>query len=78
MRKYYIIDTVNATEQEISDALNTCIGLPETQRYSLDGTLLYFKCDSEHEHICEHITEYTYEEILVILNTPAWQEEEIF
>ena len=77
MRKYYIIDTVNATEQELNEALNTCIGLPSTQRYSLDSTLLYFKCDSEHEHISEHITEYTYEEILTLLSTPEWQNEEI-
>jgi len=76
-RRYFIMDTTQATEQEVTDALNSCIGIPETQRYSLDGTKLFIKCDGNHNHSSDCCTEYSYEDALVELRTPEWQEEDI-
>ena len=72
MRRYFIMDTTLSTEQEIADALNSCIGLNETQRYSLDGTKLLIKCSGEHDHSSECCTEYRHFEILPILEGVEW------
>ena len=45
--------------------------------YSLDGTKLFIKCDGNHNHSSACCTEYSYEDALVELRTPEWQEEDI-
>lgn len=86
------MDKTQAQNEDYLYALNMCIGLPETQRYSLDGTKLYVKTTQEEidvmmaafpDYTWEDIktltfsTEYTYEEILLELQKAEWSNEVI-
>jgi len=85
-RRYFIIELPN---QNMSQALDICIGLNSTQRYSLDGNKLLVKTTNELinekqktfniENLLNSVfcTEYTHEEILTIMNTLEWQLEDI-
>ena len=77
-RRYFILDRVSVDELE---ALETCIGELWTQRYSLDASKLLIKKNdliiSEYaENIISKLgTEYTLEEIKVIMLSEAWHTE---
>lgn len=70
--RYYIINDNDPNKAEI---LSFTVGLPTTQRYSLDGLQLVIKLhESDHE---EHpqlsqYTEYSHEQILPVMNGPDW------
>ena len=83
-RQYYIIKIPN---ENVSHSLNICIGENSTQRYSLDGSLLFVKTNDtliakeESKGVSRKkifppglTTEYTYEEILQILRGANWQQ----
>jgi len=79
-RRYFILNRVSPNEVE---ALTMCIGALDTQTYSLNGSKLYIK--TTQLEIDTYLggnasilgTEYTYEEILTIMNTLEWQINEI-
>jgi len=79
MRRYFILDRVSPNEFE---ALEMCIGAMETQTYSLDGLKLLIK--TKQSDINNYLggdtsilgTEYTYEEIDIILQSSEWQLQE--
>jgi predicted type IV restriction endonuclease len=86
-RRYFIVKIPN---ENVIHSLNVCIGLNITQKYNLDKSLLYVKTNSD--CILKELekdvrlnkvfppgltTEYTYEEILVILQGEEWQTAEL-
>ena len=79
-RRYFIIELPN---QNMSQALDICIGLNSTQRYSLDGLKLLIKTNQNDidTYLGGDVSilgvEYTHEEILTIMNTLEWQLEDI-
>jgi hypothetical protein len=86
-RRYFIIDVPN---ENIIHSLNVCIGLNITQRYSLDSSLLFVKTNAFciDKEVKKGVklnqifppgltTEYTYEEIKVILQGEEWQTAEL-
>ena len=72
-RTYHILDLTGLTEIQITDSLDECIGLNITQRYSLDGTKLFVKSAGDIVCNLDKCTEYTLEEVIVILNGLDWQ-----
>ena len=90
IRRYFIIDKSKARVEDLFTALEMCIGVDNTQRYSLDMSLLFIKTTQDAidkmlannpgytlEQILEltFTTEYTYEEALSILDGSDWQKE---
>lgn len=86
MRRYFIMDLPNVN---VIHALDVCIGLNETQRYSLDGTKLYIKTTPElitakvNSGIGLSVLfppgltrEYTIEEMKQLLEGPEWTNNE--
>lgn len=78
-RRYFILNKPSLEELK---ALEMCIGAMDTQRYSLDFTKILIK--TTQKLIDLHITdigtlgtEYTYEEIIVILQSSEWKNEDI-
>jgi len=85
IRRYFIVDIPN---ENMIHALDVCIGDNSTQRYSLDGTQLFVKTNgmllkSKTDNGVDMntiippglSTEYTLEEVLLILNGPEWTDE---
>ena len=84
IRKYYIIKIPN---ENVIHSLNVCIGFNSTQRYNIAKDKLYIKTDDYQVAAeCDKgvkmnqifppglTTEYTYEEIKVILQGEEWQQ----
>jgi len=86
-RRYFIMDKLQAAEDDEKQALQMCIGMMYTQRYSLDGSKLLIKTT---QHTINQILsiypefteqdimdntfskEYTLEQIKVIMNSSEW------
>ncbi len=70
--RYYIINDNDPNKAEI---LSFTVGLPTTQRYSLDGLQLVIKLHyddhEQHPQLLQY-TEYSHEQILPITNGPDW------
>ena len=76
--RYFIIEKTNPNYAEIIDCV---VGKKETQRESLDKIKVVIKLPlgDEENHTClEGVTEYSHEEILPIMASVEWQEEDIF
>ena len=84
-RQYFIIRVPN---ENVIHSLNVCIGLNITQRYNLAKDELYVKTNQAYidKEVGKGVslnqifppgltTEYTYEEISVILQGYEWQEQ---
>ena len=86
-RRYFILDTTQALPEDITEGLEMCIGDTTTQRYSLDETLLLVKTTQQtiDEVLIKYpllteqdilndtfSTEYTLDQIKVIMNSVAW------
>ena len=70
--RYYIINDNDPNKAEI---LSFTVGLPTTQRYSLDGLQLVIKLfegdHTEHPQLSQY-TEYSHEQILPVMHGPEW------
>jgi hypothetical protein len=70
--RYY---TINNNDPQKAVILSFTVGLPTTQRYSLDGLQLVIKLhhddDEQHPQLSQY-TEYSHAEILPIMNGPEW------
>ena len=70
--RYYTISDNDPNKAEI---LTFTVGLPTTQRYSLDGLQLVIKLHyddhEQHPQLLQY-TEYSHAEILPIMNGPDW------
>ena len=79
-RRYFILQ--NPQPDQFS-ALESCIGKMWTQRYSLDGSSLLIKTNQKiinnyfNGDVLLFGTEYTLEEIKVIMQTTEWNEKEL-
>ena len=70
--RYYI---VNVEDPNIIDILKLAVGVPSTQKTSIDGTLVIIKLpDEDHEHypILDDYTELDHDQIRAVLLTPEW------
>ena len=70
--RYYI---VNASDPNLSDIETVIVGLPTTQRYSLDGTQIVIKLHEGDHHNYTFLADYqeeNHEQTLIIMNTPEW------
>lgn len=90
-RRYFITDTTKALTEDVEQALNMCIGKIDTQRYSVDKSKLFVKTTQSvidkilmvYPHLTEEdilnntfSTEYTLDQIQLIMNTPEWTAED--
>ena len=72
--KYYI---VKAEDPNLPQIESVIVGLPTTQRYSIDKALIVVKLhkgDSKHYEFLNQYQEYNHEEILEALDNSEWQE----
>lgn len=89
MREYFILKIPNPNSQ-IKYALDVSIGKNETQRYSLDGSLVIIKTTPQRVGKKEEqgipfdtifppglTTELTYQEALEMMQTSEWQNNEL-
>jgi hypothetical protein len=92
LRRYFIMDVLQAQAEDVTEALEMCIGLTTTQRYSLDGSKLFIKTTQKDidamlekwggSYTWEQIisltftTEYTLEEVKTILRGVDWTNED--
>lgn len=70
--RYFIIDSNDPNMDEI---INVSVGELDTQRLSLDGTLMVIKLhDGDHDDysFLSQYTEYSHEEILPIMASSEW------
>ena len=70
--RYYIINNNDPNKAEI---LSFTVGLPITQRYSLDGLQLViklFKTDHSQHNELNQYTEYSHPDILPVMAWPEW------
>jgi hypothetical protein len=70
--RYYI---VNASDPNLSQIEAVIVGLPTTQRYSVDGTQIVVKLHegdhSDYSFLVDY-QEQNHEQILISMNTPEW------
>ena len=70
--RYYI---VNADDPNLSQIEDVIVGLPSTQRYSVDGTQIVVKLHqgdhSDYSFLAQY-TEESHEQILISMDTPEW------
>jgi len=70
--RYYI---VNADDPNLSQIETVIVGLPDTQRYSVDGTQIVVKLHegdhSDYSFLVDY-QEQNHEQILISMNTPEW------
>ena len=73
--RYYII---NADDPNLAQIEAVIVGIPATQRYSLDGTKLVVKLHegdhSDYSFFADYQEE-SHEQILISMNTPEWTPE---
>ena len=70
--RYY---TINNNDPNKAEILNITVGLPTTQRYSLDGLQLVIKLyQNDHEQYPQlsQYTEHSHDAILTIMQAPEW------
>ena len=72
-RKYVIIEASDIPSVNFDEVLQTS---EETLRYSRDGIKALLKFDGQTPSFLEGKTQYTYSEILSILDTPEWTNPE--
>ena len=72
IRTYVIISAEDVVNIDFSEVLETS---EDTLRYSLDETQTFVKYVGERPSVLDGLTEYTYEEIKVILNGSDWTTE---
>ena len=73
--RYYI---VQADDPNLSDIEAVIVGLPSTQRHSVDGTQIVVKLHEEDHSDYSFLAdyqEYNHEQILISMNTPDWTPE---
>jgi hypothetical protein len=73
--RYYI---VNATDPNLPQIEAVIVGLPTTQRYSVDGTQIVVKLHEGDHHNYTFLADYqeeNHEQILISMNTPEWAPE---
>ena len=77
-RRFVVLPTTEINNVNFDEVLETA---PDTCRYSVDGSQTFVKYEGDMPPSVLAITsksqEYTYEEILGILSTPAWVEEQV-
>jgi hypothetical protein len=73
MRKYVIIDK---SEVSLVDFSKTLMTSENTLFYSLDGTKTVIKYEGDEPFFLAGKTEYSHSEIIVILDTDFWRENE--
>ena len=76
--RYYI---VNADDPNLSQIEAVIVGLPSTQRYSVDGTQIVVKLHEENHNdypVLSQYTEYNHENILTVMRTPEWTPPDIY
>lgn len=70
--RYYI---VNADDPNLSEIEAVIVGLPTTQRYSVDGTQIVVKLHegdhSDYSFLADYQEE-SHEQILISMDTPEW------
>ena len=73
--RYYI---VNASDPNLSDIEAVIVGLPSTQRYSVDGAQIVVKLHegdhSDYSFLADY-QEQSHEQILISMDTPEWTPE---
>ena len=77
-RRFVVLPATEINNVNFDEVLETA---PDTCRYSVDGSQTFVKYEGDMPPSVDAITskrqEYTYEEILEILSTPAWVEEQV-
>ena len=73
MRKYVIINTNEVSSVDFSKVLETSA---DTLRHSLNGNKALLKYDGSQPSFLSGKTEYSYEDIIEILDGSEWYEEE--
>ena len=71
--RYYI---VNTSDPNLSDIEAVIVGLPTTQRYSIDSTQIVVKLHENDHHNYTFLADYqeqNHEQALISMNTPDWQ-----
>lgn len=74
MRSYVIIDASEVSSVDFDQVMQ---GSADTLRYSLDGTKTFVKYEGEQPSFLAGKTEYTNEEMILILSGPEWTSDEI-
>jgi hypothetical protein len=73
--RYYIVD---ANDPNMDEIINVSVGELDTQRLSLDGTLMVIKLyngDHNDYSFLSQYTEYSHEEILPIMASSEWTDQ---
>jgi|TARA_R100000458_G_scaffold42602_1_gene40496 hypothetical protein len=73
MRKYVIIDAGEVSSVDFNKVLETS---KETLRYSLDNSKTFVKFEGETPDFLDGKQEYSHEEIIKILQSDEWAEED--
>jgi hypothetical protein len=73
MKTYCIINSSEVSSVDFDQVVET---IPNTLRYSVDGTQTFVKYEGEQPSFLSGKTEYTYAEILAILATDEWTSDE--
>ena len=73
MRKYVIINTSEVSNVDFSKVLETSAS---TLRHSLNGSKVLLKYNGDQPSFLSGKTEYSYEDIIEILDGSEWHEEE--
>ena len=71
MKSYVIIDSSEVASIDFGQVLETSA---DTLRYSLDGTQTFVKYEGDTPSFLEGKTQYTHSEILAILATDEWSD----
>ena len=74
MRRYCIINADEVSSVNFDQVAETSA---DTLRYSLDGTLTFVKYEGEQPSFLNGKQEYTYSEIIDILDTEEWSDNNI-
>jgi hypothetical protein len=74
MKSYVIIDSSEVDSIDFDQVLETSA---DTLRYSLDGTQTFVKYEGDQPSLLEGKTQYTHSEILDILATEEWSDNNI-
>lgn len=74
MRRYCIINADEVSSVNFDQVAETSA---DTLRYSLDGTLTFVKYEGEQPSFLNGKQEYTYSEIIDILDTEEWSDKNI-
>jgi len=73
MKTYCIINSSEVSSVDFDQVVET---IPNTLRYSVDGTQTFVKYEGDQPSFLSGKTEYTYAEILEVLATDEWTSDE--